>query len=193
MKADQNVVNFSGDSKGGVTCFENGKFKYTINIVETVKSLYVEKELFYTLFNNDLSVHEVRESGKYVMKASIPGKFPVTLFGDKTDGRSKYLALLTRSGKGITIVRNGLEEKFSTLTMKENLHAMIVNALKGFNDFLFSCDYAGKIIQSQVDGNDLKQIANITTGAGCANCLAAIDEHCVFVGNSDGSINKITF
>lgn len=182
---------FLGDSKGGVTCFEDGKFKYTINIVENVKSLYKEKELVYTILNNDLSVHEVKENGKYHMKASVPGKFPVTLFGDKVDGISKYVAILTRDGKGITILEN--QGKFPTLALKENLHEMIANALKGCGDILFSCDYAGKVIRSKVEGEKLNELSSISTGAGCANCIAVKDEKLIFVGSVDGSIKKINF
>lgn len=180
-----------GDSKGGVTCFENGKFKYTINIVENVKSLYIEKELFYTILNNDLSIHEVKMDGKYHMRASIPGKFPVTLFGDKVDGRSKYVAILTRDGKGITISEN--KGEFPKLAVKENLHEMIVNALKGCGDVLFSCDYAGKVVKSKVEGDKLNELSNITTGVGCANCIAVRDNKLIFVGSGDGSIKKIAF
>lgn len=178
---------------GGVTAFENGKLKFTINIVETVKSLYVEQDLFYTLMNNDLSVHKVNENGKFAMVSSIPGMFPVTLFGEKTDGRSKYLAILTRTGKGITIVKNGSQEKFAKLTVKENLHEMIINALNGIGNILFSCDYGGKVIKSEVDGKNLNQISATTTGAGCANCIAVQNENCIFVGSTDGTIKKITF
>lgn len=190
---DENLIFYCGDSKGGVTSFSNGKFMYTINIVEAVKSLYVEKELFYTLLNLDLSIHEVRETGKYCMKASIPGKFPVTLFGSKDDGRSKYIAILTRDGKGITIVKNGLDEKFETLTVKQNVHELIVNAMKGIGDILISCDYAGKVVKSQVEGTDLKVLSSCTTGSGCANCIAIVDENTVFIGSTDGSIKKVVF
>lgn len=184
----------SGDNKGGVTSFENGKFKLTINIVESVKSLYVEKDLFYTLLNMDLSIHEVRDSGKFMMKASIPGKFPVTLFGAKTDGRSKYIAILTRDGRGITIVKNALEEKFQTLTVKENLHELIVNAMAGTgSDVLFSCDYAGKIFKSKIEGNELKELESITTGSGCANCIAVVNENSIYIGSTDGTIKRISF
>lgn len=186
--------NCAGDSHGGVTAFENGKFKYTINIVEAVKSLYVEQELCYTLLNLDLSVHEVKENGKYMMKASIPGKFPVTLFGEQTNGRSKYIAILTRDGKGITIVKNAINEKFKTLTVKENLHELIVNALKGWpGDILFSADYAGKVCKTQIDGNELKEVGSLVTGSGCANCLAIFNDRTVFVGSSDGTIKRIVF
>lgn len=190
---DKNLVFYSGDSHGGVTAFENGKLKFTINVVEAVKSLFVEQELIYTLLNLDLSVHEVKATGKYMMKASIPGKFPVTLFGEQTNGRSKYIAILTRDGKGITIVKNLIDEKFATLTTKNDMHEMIVNALKGTGDFLFSADYAGKIIKSKVDGNELKEVGQVSTESGCANCLAVFNENAVFVGSTDGSIKKIIF
>ena len=183
----------SGDDKGAVTCFEDGKLKFTINVVEGVKSLFVEKSLCYTLLNLDLSIHEIRNNGKFCMKMSIPGKFPVTLFGEKTDGRSKYIAVLTRDGKGITIVNNKLNENFKTLTVKENLHEMIVNDLKGTGEFIFSCDYAGKVIKSQVCGNELKELGSVSTDSGCANCLAVINENLVFVGSLDGTIKKVIF
>lgn len=159
-----------------------------------MKSLYVEQELFYTLFNLDLSVHEVKENGKYMMKASIPGKFPVTLFGEQSNGRSKYIALLTRDGKEITIVKNAIDEKFKTLTVKENLHDRIVNALEGgTGEFLFSADYAGKVCKTQIDGNELKEVGCLVTGSGCANCIAVFNDKTVFVGSSDGTIKRIVF
>lgn len=158
-----------------------------------MKSLYVEKDLIYTLLNMDLSIHEVKPNGKFVMKASILGKFPVTLFGAQTDGCSKYIAILTRDGKGITIVLNAPEEKFKTLTVKENLHEMIVNAMSGIGDFLFSVDYAGKLVKTKVDGNELKYVESCVTDSGCGNCLQVLNEKTVFVGSLDGSIKKIKF
>lgn len=175
-----------------MTCFEQGKFKYTINIVENVKSMFIEKNLVYTILNNDLSIHEVNKDGsKYHMRASIPGKFPVTLFGDKVEGRSKYIAILTRDGKGLTIAEN--EGEFPKCTIKENVHEMIVNALKGCGNVLFSCDYAGKVVKSKIEGDKLNEIASIATGSGSANCIAVKDDKTVFVGSGDGSIKKITF
>jgi len=184
---------FCGDDRGGVTCFENGKLKYTINVVEGVKSLYVENELLYTLFNNDLSIHEMREGGKYIMKMSIPGKFPVTLFGEKTDGRSQYIAILTRDGKGVKIVKNALKEKFQVLTTKENLHEMIATSMKGVDDILFSCDYSGDIVRTQVVENELKELGRINIDSMVGNCLAVLDNKTVYVGGSDGKVRKITF
>lgn len=196
LSVDENNIFYAGDDHGGVSAFENGKFKFTLNVVEGVKSLCVEKGLVYTLLNIDLSIHEVRgDLGKYTMRASIPAKFPVTLFGKQSDGCSEFIAVLTRDGKGIKIVKNGVTAKFVTLTVKENLHEMIVNAMKGSGEsnVLFSCDFAGKLIKSEVVGNELKEIASINTGSGCANCLALIDDNTVFVGSTDGTIKKIVF
>lgn len=127
------------------------------------------------------------------MVASIPGKFPVFLFGEKTNGRSKYIALLTRDGKGISIIKNGVDEKFQTLTVKENLHELIVNAIQGIDNFLFTCDYSGQVIKTLVEDRELQQVASINTGSGCANCIAVADSKSVFIGSSDGSIKKISF
>lgn len=45
---------FLGDDHGGISIFDNGKFKFTMNIVEHVKGLFVEKNYVYTLANMDL-------------------------------------------------------------------------------------------------------------------------------------------
>lgn len=191
---DDDANFFCGDDKGGVTCFENGKFKFQMNIVENVKSLFVEGKYVYTLLNFDLSIHEVRESGNYSMNASIPGKFPVTLFGDKINGRSSFIAILTRDGRGITIIGNSVEDKFKPLLCKENIHEMIVNAMKGYKDFLFSADYCGKVVKSQVvDRKELKEVASGNTESGCANSISVLDENTIFIGSTDGSVKKISF
>lgn len=127
------------------------------------------------------------------MKASLPGKFPVTLFGEKVNGRSKYVAILTRDGLGITIANNSASGNFAVMTVHENLHTMIVNAMQGCGDFLFSVDYAGKVIKTQMIDGKLKEIASISTNSGCANCIAVVDEKMVFVGSLDGSVKRIIF
>lgn len=126
-----------------------------------------------------------------MMKGSIPGKFPVTLLGEKADGRSKYIAILTRDGLGISIINNGGD--FKIVSVYENLHPMIVNAMTGFGDFLFSCDYAGKVIKTQLVDGKLKEIGSVVTESGCANCIAVADEKTVYVGSLDGTVKKIVF
>lgn len=191
---DDDAKFYSGDSKGGVTCFEDGKLKFQMNIVECVKSLFVEGKYVYTLLNLDLSIHEVRDSGNYSMTASIPGKFPVTLFGDRIEARSNYIAILTRDGRGVTIIGNAVKDKFAKILCKENMHEMIVNTMKGCNDVLFTGDYAGKIVKSKMIGRDeLKEIATGCTESGCANSIAVLDENTIFVGSTDGSVKKVTF
>lgn len=189
----ENALFYCGDSQGGVTCFEDGKFKFKLNIVENVKSLFVEGKLVYTLLNLDLSIHEVRPSGNYSHLCSVPGKFPVTLFGKRNDERSSYIAILTRDGKGITIVGNSVGENFKTITTKENIHEMIVNAMKGSNNILFSADYSGKIVKSEMMGDSLKEIASGNGESGCINCIDVLDENTIFIGNTDGKIKKIIF
>lgn len=135
----------------------------------------------------------MRAGGKYIMKMSIPGKFPVTLFGEKIDGRSQYIAILTRDGKGVKIVKNALKEKFQVLTTKENLHQMIATAMKGIDDFLFACDYSGDIVKTQVVENELKEVGRINIDSMVGNCLAVLDDKTVYVGGSDGTVRKIIF
>lgn len=93
---DENLIFYCGDNKGGVIGFNNGKFMYRRrNIVEAIKLLHVEK-LFYTLTDLGMTIHEMDdETGKFTMKGSVNGKFPVTFFGMKPDGTSKFIAITT--------------------------------------------------------------------------------------------------
>jgi hypothetical protein len=73
---------------------------------------------------------------------------------------------------------------------------MIVNAIAGVGvavPFLFSCDYAGKVVKSQVDGNELKELDSVTTGSGSANCIAVENATTIYVGSGDGTVKKIEF
>lgn len=125
------------------------------------------------------------------MSGSIPGKFPVTLLGEKVDGRSKYIAILTRDGLGITIINNGGD--FKPLSAYENLHSMIVNSMQSCGDFLFSCDYAGKVIKTQLIDGKLVEIDSAFTESGCCNCITVADKNTAYVGSLDGSVKKIIF
>ena len=124
------------------------------------------------------------------MKACVPGKYPVTLFGDKVDGRSKYIAITTRSGLAIEIISN---DKYQVIDTKENVHSMIINEIKGFGDFLFACDYAGQVVKYKMIGGKLEEIASVRTNSGCANCIEVVDDKTVYVGSTDGTIKRINF
>lgn len=119
------------------------------------------------------------------------GKFPVTLLGEKVNGLSKYIAILTRDGFGITIINNG--EDYKTLSVHENLHTMIVNSMRSYGNFLFSCDYAGKVIKTHYIDGELKEIDSVLTGSGCANTVTVADKNTAYVGSGDGTIKKIVF
>ena len=125
-----------------------------------------------------------------MMKGSVPGKSPVTLFGDKIDGRSKYIAIATRNGLGITIISN---DKYQAVDTKENVHGMIINSMKGFGNFLFSCDYAGKVVKCEMMEGKLKEITSVSTNAGCANCIEVVNDKIVYVGSTDGTVKRINF
>ncbi|CAG9798642.1 unnamed protein product [Chironomus riparius] len=187
--ADDDLTFYCGDDKGGITIFKDGKFQFMMNIVEHVKGLFVEKGFVYTLALMDLSIHEIR-SQKYIMKGSVPGKFPVTLFGEKIDGRSKYIAIATRDGLGIAIICN---KTFKIIETKEHAHDMIINYMKGFGDILFSCDYAGKVVKYEMMDGKLIEIASVSTGSGCANCIEVVDDKIVYVGSNDGTVKRINF
>jgi hypothetical protein len=130
---------------------------------------------------------------KYIMSACIPGKFPVTLFGEKINGRSKFIAVLTREGKDIQVISIGQDDKYTIIDVTENRHDMIVNSMQGINDTLFSVDYSGKVVKSQVIDGKLKLIGSVSTGSGCANSVTVLDENTIYVGSADGSVKRISF
>lgn len=70
---------------------------------------------------------------------------------------------------------------------------MIINCMKGFGDFLFSCDYAGKVVKCQIIDGKLKEIASVSTNSGCANCIEVVDDKTVYVGSGDGTVKRINF
>lgn len=123
-------------------------------------------------------------------------QYPVTLFGKKNDGQSKYIAILNRASTGVMLVLNSLVEKFRTLTIKDFLNEEIIKAMGGFGEFLFTCDEHGAVVKSQVQKDKLKAIGNVHTSPLtplCINCVAASDEMIVFVGSVDGSIKRVNF
>lgn len=52
-------------------------------------------------------------------RATIPGRAPLCLFGELIDNRRKWILILTRDGKGYTIIRNSFNEKFPTILTQE--------------------------------------------------------------------------
>lgn len=88
-----------------------------MNLVEEILGLIIEANTLYTIRSLDLSINELRENGKHSMKASIPGKSPVALFGKVENARRAYICLPTRDGMGITVVTNS--GQFPILTKKD--------------------------------------------------------------------------
>lgn len=100
-------VLFSGDDKGVVTRWYHNKVGNQYNIIEEVKSMYVENDVLYTARNSDAVITDIKPGLlNYVTKATIPGRAPLALIGPVVDGHKKYLVFTTRDGKGVTLVRN---------------------------------------------------------------------------------------
>ena len=51
-------------------------------------------------------VYNVLMSGKYMTRAVVPGKGPIALIGPIESGRRKYLAVTTKDGQSISLLRN---------------------------------------------------------------------------------------
>lgn len=132
---------YSGDDKGIVTKWYHNKVGCQYNILEEVKSISVENTNLYTARDSDAVITDIKPGVmNYSTKATIPGRAPLVLFGPLVDGHKKYLAFITRDGKGITLVKNSVP--FDVAWTKEvsqimsNIQSMKINQNKK-KTFLF--------------------------------------------------------
>lgn len=190
---------YSGDDKGIITMWVDRKIKFKFNLVEQMRSIAVQNNFIYSIRDNDLTITEVIEgssTGRYITKASIPGKSPVALCGAYTNTTNSHVAIVTRDGLGIVGIRNSNKEHFPVLWTKEKAHDMIINCILGAGeDLLYTAGYDGIVKQwSNLDSKDPKLTAEVAIGAGCLNalCLGA-DRSIVYVGGSDGLLRTVQF
>lgn len=110
---------YTGDDKGVVIKWINNKITFKYNLVEEVRSMAVEKNLLYTVRDLDVCVTDLLTgpTGRYITKATFPGKCPLLLFGPIINEKRKYLVVSTRDGKGITLHRNSKD--FPSIWLKE--------------------------------------------------------------------------
>lgn len=190
---------YSGDDKGIITMWVDRKIKFKFNLVEQMRSIAVQNNFIYSIRDNDLTITEVLEgssTGRYITKASIPGKSPVALCGAYTNTTNSHVAIVTRDGLGVVGIRNSNKEHFPVLWTKEKAHGMIINCILGAGeDLLYTAGYDGIVKQwSNLDSKDPKLTAEVAIGAGCLNalCLGA-DRSIVYVGGSDGLLRTVQF
>lgn len=110
---------FMGDDKGVVSKLVDNQIQLQYNIVEEVKSLAVINNILYTVRDMDVVVTDLGgPTGRYMTKATIPGRAPMTLIGPVENGCRRYVAFTTRDGKGISLVNND-GSKFPVMWTKE--------------------------------------------------------------------------
>lgn len=189
---------YSGDDKGIITMWVDHKMKFKFNLVEQMRSIAVQNNYLYSIRDNDLTITEVLEgsaTGRYITKASIPGKSPVTLCGKFANTTYSHLAIVTREGLGFVYIRNSNKEHFPVLWTKEKAHDMIINCILGAGeDLLYTAGYDGFVKQWTSLEKDPKVASEMNAGAGCVNalCLGA-DRSTVYVGGSDGLLRVLQF
>uniref|UniRef100_A0A182NCV7 Zinc finger protein ZPR1 n=1 Tax=Anopheles dirus TaxID=7168 RepID=A0A182NCV7_9DIPT len=173
---------YSGDDKGIITMWIDQRIKYKFNVVEQVRSMAIQNNIIYSIRDNDLTVTEIIEgsaSGRFMTKASIPGRCPVRLCGGSTEaGVFNNVAILTRDGMGVTMIRNNKKEHYPVMWTKENAHSMIINAIVAQDDFLYTAGYGGVIKQwSELDAKEPKLCDEIVLGSSgiCINVVAKME------------------
>ncbi|XP_050070629.1 uncharacterized protein LOC126558628 [Anopheles maculipalpis] len=193
---------YSGDDKGIITMWIDQRIKYKFNVVEQVRSMAIQNNIIYSIRDNDLTVTEIIEgsaSGRFMTKASIPGRCPVLLCGGCTDeGVYNNVAILTRDGLGIVMIRNSKKEQYPVIWTKENAHNMIINAMVAKDEYLYTAGYGGTIkLWSELDAKEPKLNGEITLGTSGTACINSIaigaDKTQVYVGFSDGTVQLVKF
>lgn len=188
---------YSGDDKGIVTMWVDHKIKFKFNLVEEVRSLAIQNNYIYSIRENDLTITEVMEgsaTGRYMTKASIPGRSPVALCGSCTNGVYSNVAIATRDGLGLVFIKNSSKEHFAVQWTKEKAHDMIINFLLGASEYLYTTGYDGFVKQWSSTDKDPKLLAEVELGGGCLNalCLGA-DNSTVYAGGTDGILKLAKF
>jgi hypothetical protein len=197
LEGEADDVLYSGDDKGIVTKWIDGKLICKFNMVEEVRGLAVENKNLYTIRDRDLTITEVLEgkSGKYKNMNATPGMAPVCLFGPvKSNGKKAYVAILTRAGKGVVIIKNDPTAQFGTLWAKEDMHEMMVNSICGTDECLYTGGWEGKIKRWAEIEQGGKQVNEAHIEGQCINCMTVGgDGNTVFFGAPDGAVRKAKF
>lgn len=129
---------WSGDDKGVIICWRNDRIAFKYNLIEEVRSLWVENRLLYTARDLDAVVTDLgvsRSGMQYVTIGTIAGRAPLALIGRRLAAepprwpwpRRAYLVFVTRDGRGVQMVKN--ERRFETVWVRSDAHEMIINAL----------------------------------------------------------------
>uniref|UniRef100_A0A182U9J9 Zinc finger ZPR1-type domain-containing protein n=1 Tax=Anopheles melas TaxID=34690 RepID=A0A182U9J9_9DIPT len=179
---------YSGDDKGIITMWIDQRIKYKFNVVEQVRSMAIQKNIIYSIRDNDLTVTEIIEgsaSGRFMTKASIPGRCPVRLCGGCTeDGVYQNVAILTRDGLGITMIRNSKQEQYPVTWTKENAHNMIINAMAAKDEYLYTAGYGGIIKQwSELDAKQPKLTGEVIPFYKEVVIMSFSCDHCGYENN----------
>lgn len=189
---------YSGDDKGIITMWVDRKIKFKFNLVEQMRSIAVQNNFIYSIRDNDLTITEVLEgssTGRYITKASIPGKCPVTLCGSYANTTNSHVTIVTRDGLGVVCIKNNSNEHFPVLWTKEKAHDMIINCILGAGeDLLYTAGYDGIVKQWNGLDKDPKLVSEVNIGGGCLNALClGTDRTTVYVGGSDGLLRSVQF
>lgn len=188
---------YSGDDKGIITMWVDHKIKFKFNLVEQVRSMAIQNNFIYSIRDNDLTITEVLEgsaTGRYMTKATIPGKCPVALCGACSNGVYSNIAIVTRDGLGITFIKNTSKEHFPVLWTKEKAHNMIINCLLGVDELLYTTGYDSYIKQWTSLEKDPKLVGEVNTNTGCLNALClGPDRKTIYAGGSDGLLKVVKF
>lgn len=212
--ADDAVV-WSGDDHGAVIKWVNGRIAFKYNLVEEVRSMWVENTWLYTARDLDAVITDTGTSktGQYMTIGTIAGRAPLTLCGPMrtsrqtvaalatadggTGGRTEqvqrrqFLAFTTRDGRGLQLVRN--ERRFETVWTREETHEMIINAICGNERELFTAGYDGHVKRwTELEAAEPLNVGDARIGH-CVNAICEGADGVVYVADTRGMISRVGF
>lgn len=214
---------WSGDDKGVIISWRNDRIAFKYNLIEEVRSLWVENRLLYTARDLDAVITDLgvsRSGMQYVTIGTIAGRAPLALIGMRRPpeppkwphSRRAYLVFTTRDGCGVQMVKN--DRRFETVWMLPNAHEMIINALcsgskagagaaAGIDaaassgsgaDVLYTAGYDGHVKKwTELGGKAAPLLAGDVSIGCCVNALCAGQESVVYVADTRGVISRVAF
>lgn len=186
----------SGDDKGIVTTYANGRIKMRYNLVEEVRGMACQNNTLFTVCDKDVTVCFIKDkitdamNGMCFTKEVFPGAAPICLFGLNSNGEKQYVVFPTRSGKGLVLI------KFENLKMVwtiEGAHEMIINTICGTNEALYTAGWDG-IVKKWTSIETKPKLSGEVNVSCCVNTMCCPpDGESVIVGGADGIVKKLTF
>ncbi|CAH0553999.1 unnamed protein product [Brassicogethes aeneus] len=182
---------FAGDQSGNIRAYKDNKFYGAFGIAEPIKDMATDNNS--TIFSSNIldvvitKVYVEREKIQYGAKASIDGKAPLALVGNK-------LCFSSRDGKSIIVHKNDEVEIYPRLTEQKDAHELMINSMAGATlkgeDILFTAGWDKTLKRWRVDDESIKAVENMSLSF-VVTKMTVGDDGQLFVGGENGVLVRV--